>query len=158
MARSERAQPKRVLALARRLRRVGRRREVTPRSLTPVTLSVSSVTIVFTVATAPSASSISTMWVPISRIGCSRRTLRRSMRRSRASRIASTISLAPTEPKSLPSSPARWWIVSTVLESSEAACSSRSARAFLRLLGSGAAARGSPAPGGGRRASLRGIR
>ena len=35
--------------------------------------------IVFTVAMAPSASSISTMWVPISRIGCSRRTLRRSM-------------------------------------------------------------------------------
>ena len=54
--------------------------------------SFSSATIVFTEATVPSASSISTMWVPISRIGCSSRTLRRSMRRSRASRIASTIS------------------------------------------------------------------
>jgi hypothetical protein len=34
----------------------------------------SSVMIVFTEATVPSASSISTMWVPISRSGCSRRT------------------------------------------------------------------------------------
>ena len=53
-----------------------------------------------------------------------------SIRRSRASRSASTISLAPTEPNSLPSSPARWWIVSTVLPSRPAASASRSARAF----------------------------
>ena len=36
----------------------------------------------------------------------------------RAAWIASAISAEVTEPNSLPSSPARWWIVSTVLESS----------------------------------------
>ena len=41
--------------------------------------------------------------------------------------IASAISLAVTEPNSLPSSPARWWIVSTVFESSAAVSSARSA-------------------------------
>ena len=58
-----------------------------------------------------------------------------SIRRSRASRSASTISLAPTEPNSLPSSPARWWIVSTVFESRPAASASRSARTLLGPLG-----------------------
>src|ERR1044072_1831348 len=77
------------------------------------------------------------MWVPTSRIGCSSRTLRRAMRRSRASRIASAISLAPTEPNSLPPSSARCSIVSTVLESSEAGCSSRSAPRLSAFLAGG---------------------
>src|SRR5215218_360604 len=119
----------------------------------------SSLMIVFTAAVVPSESWISTMKVPSSRSGCSSWTCFLSIRRSRASRRASTISFGPTEPNSFPSSPARWWIVRTVFPSSPAASVSRSRRASaarsaasIRRLASSSA----PAVAGW--ASLRGIR
>ena len=89
-----------------------------------------SATIVFTFAVVPPPTSTSTMKVPVSRIGSSRRIFFRSTLSPRAAWIASAISAEVTEPKSLPSSPARWLIVRTVFPSRPAVSSARSA-AFL---------------------------
>ena len=101
--------------------------------LSPVTSA--SATIVFTRAVSPPPTSTSTMKVPTSRIGSSRRIFLRSIRSPRASAIASAISALVTEPNSLPSSPARCWIVSTVFASSAAVSPARSAASLAALLG-----------------------
>ena len=153
VARSERAQPNRVRALARRVRRVGKRCEATWRSLAPRSVRASS---------------------PRRRSSSPRRRCRRRARsrpcgcRSRGSAARGGLCVcrcagrAPRgsrrrSPWRRPSRtacrrrPARWWIVSTVLESSEAACSSRSARAarpFRLPPGAAAPARARPAVAG----------
>src|SRR5262249_2942858 len=66
-----------------------------------------SATIVFTEAVTPPPTSTSTMKVPVSRIGSSSRIFLRSTLIPRAAWTASAISAEVTEPKSLPSSPAR---------------------------------------------------